>query len=244
MDSGYYAAASGLKSQSNALEIVANNIANVSTAGYRGQLPSFASLLVQTAGPQMNSWERLSNQFAALSAARLDLAEGNLEPTGNPMDFALEGPGFFAVQTRAGTLYTRNGSFRLSATRQLVSAGGDPVLGVAGPITIPAGDLAISSDGTISVNGAVVGRLAIAEFNPEAKLSPAGSSYYSAPAQTARTPVASAVRQGMIESSNVSPVAALVSLISAQRQSEMMERALGAFYSDFNRIAADDLPRI
>jgi flagellar basal-body rod protein FlgF len=97
LDSGYYAACSALKTQSNALEIVANNIANVSTVGYRGQMPAFESLMVQTAGGQMNGWERLTNEFAALNGSRLNMAEGNLEPTGNPLDFAIEGPGFFAV---------------------------------------------------------------------------------------------------------------------------------------------------
>jgi flagellar basal-body rod protein FlgF/flagellar basal-body rod protein FlgG len=242
LDSGYYAACSALKTQTHALDIVANNVANVSTAGYRGQIPSFESLIAQSG--RQSGWERLTNEFSMLNGTRLDLAEGNLEHTGNPLDLAIEGPGFFAVQTKAGTLYTRNGGFQVSAGGQLVSSAGDPVLGVAGPITIPRGDLAISQDGTVSVNGAVAGKLRISEFVADVKLEPAGESYYSAPDKTAKTALTSSVRQGTIESSNVSPVAAMVALISAQRQAEMMERALGAFYSAFNRIAADDLPRI
>jgi flagellar basal-body rod protein FlgF len=244
LDSGYYAACSALKTQSNALEIVANNIANVSTVGYRGQMPAFESLMVQTAGGQMNGWERLTNEFAAPNGSRLNMAEGNLEPTGNPLDFAIEGPGFFAVQTKAGTLYTRNGAFRVSAAGQLVSAAGDPVLSGAGPITIPSGELAISADGTVSVNGAVAGKLRMSEFDGNTRLEPAGGSYYAAPENSAKAGTASSVRQGTLESSNVSPVAAMVSLISAQRQAEMMERAMSAFYSDFNRIAADELPKV
>jgi flagellar basal-body rod protein FlgF/flagellar basal-body rod protein FlgG len=244
VDSGYYAACSGLKTQSAALELVANNIANVSTAGYRGQIPSFESLIAQTAGPAMNGWERLSNEHSVLNGARLDLDEGNLERTGNPLNFAIEGPGFFSVQTKAGTLYTRNGSFHVSSTGQLVTSSGDPVLGNSGPLTIPDGEVSVSSDGTISMNGAVAGKLRIVEFSPNADLKPAGESYYSAPTNSATPAIASSVRQGMLESSNVSAVWAMVALISAQRQAEMMERALGEFYSDFNRIAADDLPRV
>lgn len=116
-------------------------------------MPSFEALIAQTAGGQMNGWERLTNEFATLNGSRLNMAEGNPEHTGNPMDLAIEGPGFFTVQTKAGTLYTRNGGFRVSAAGQLVSAAGDPVLGAAGPITIPSGELAISADGTVSVNG-------------------------------------------------------------------------------------------
>ncbi len=243
MDSGYYAACSALKAQTNALEVVANNVANVSTAGYRGQIPSFAAL-VAASGMRQSGWERLTDEFSVLNGTRLDLAEGNLEHTGNPLDLAVEGAGFFAVQTKSGTLYTRNGGFRMSAAGQLVSAAGDPVLGVAGPITIPQGEVTISQDGTVSVNGAVAGQLRIVEFAADTKLEPAGESYYSAPEKSAKAALSSSVRSGTIESSNVSPVAAMVALISAQRQAEMMERAMGAFYSDFNRIAADDLPRV
>ena len=169
--------------------------------------------------------------------------QGNLERTGNPTDLAIEGPGFFAVQTKAGTLYTRNGNFRLSASGQLLSANGDPVLGVSGPVNVPRGTMSISGDGTISVDGAVAGKLQIAEFTPNTELTPAGNSYYSAPQGAVKPAIASSVRQGMLESSNVSPVGAMVNLISAERQAEMVERALSSFYSDFNRIAADELPR-
>ena len=125
-----------------------------------------------------------------------------------------------------------------------MTAAGDPVLGEAGPITIPSGEVSVSKDGTVSVNGAVAGKLGVIEFAANATLNPEGESYYSAAAASAKPTVASSVRQGMLESSNVSPVAAMVSLISAQRQAEMMERALGEFYSDFNRIATDDLPKV
>ena len=244
MDSGYYAACSALKTQSNALEIAANNIANASTAGYRGQIPSFEALLVQSAGPQMGNWERLVNEQATLHGSRLDLGQGSLEHSGNPLDMAIEGPGFFSAQTKAGTLYTRNGTFRVSSAGQLVTAAGDPVLGMSGPITVPSGPLAVSPDGTVSVNGAVVAKLRIVEFAPGADIAPAGQSYYSAPKGAAKEATASSVSQGTVESSNVSPVAAMVGLISAERQAEMMERAMSAFYSDFNRIAAGELSRI
>jgi len=147
LDSGYYAACSALKTQSNALEIAANNIANASTAGYRGQIPSFEALLVQNAGPPMGNWERLVNEHATLHGSRLDLGQGALEHSGNPLDLAIEGPGFFSAQTKAGTLYTRNGTFRVSAAGQLVTAAGDPVLGMSGVITVPSGPVAVSPDG-------------------------------------------------------------------------------------------------
>lgn len=245
MDSGYYAACSALKAQSSALEIAGNNIANVSTGGYRGQIASFESLLLASSGRAGGGWERLVNGQAALRGSRLDLGQGNLEHTGNPLNFAIEGPGFFAVQTKAGVMYTRNGSFQISPSGQLLSAQGDPVLGQSGPLILPpGGPIAISGDGTVSVAGAVAGKLRLAEFASADALAPAGSTYYSAPTAAEKPATASTVAQGMIESSNVSAVAAMVQLLTAQRQAEMAERALGAFDSTFNRIAADELPRI
>ena len=243
MDSGYYAACTALKTQSQALELAANNIANVNTTGYRGQIPSFESMLVAN-GAATNGWSRLLNEFNVLRSTQLDLRQGNLAPTGNPLDLAIEGPGFFAAQTKAGTLYTRNGNLRISASRQLVTAAGDPVLGEAGPITVPQGTLAVSADGTVSVNGAVVGKLRLIEFPNGKAVEPAGGSYYSGAAKDAKPAVNSSVQQGMLEASNINPVTAMVGLISAQRQAEMVERAMSAFYADFNRIAADELPRI
>lgn len=244
MDSGYYAACTALKTQSQALELAANNIANVNTTGYRGQIPSFESVLVTRASEETNGWSRLLNEFNVMNGSRLDLRQGNLAPTGNPLDLAIEGPGFFAVQSKAGTIYTRNGNLRVSAAGQLTTAAGDPVLGASGPITVPAGTLAVSSDGTVSVSGVVVGKLRLVEFPNGGAVEPMGGAYYKAAAKDARPALSSSVQQGTLESSNVNPVVAMVGLISAQRQTEMVERAMGAFYADFNRIAADELPRI
>lgn len=246
MDSGYYAACTALKTQSNALELIGNNVANVNTAGYRGQIPSFESTLVESERSMpTNGWSRLINQFSVLNGARLDLGEGNLERTGNSLDFALEGPGFFAVQTKAGVMYTRNGGFHLSAKGQLLTSAGDPVLGSSGPITLPStSEPAISADGTISISGAVAGKVRLVEFAPGTQISALGGSYYSAPAAAAKPAVHTQMCQGMLESSNVNPVASVVELISAQRQAEMAGRAMDVFYSDFNRIAADELPRV
>jgi flagellar basal-body rod protein FlgF/flagellar basal-body rod protein FlgG len=246
VDSGYYAACTALKTQSNALELIANNVANVNTTGYRGQIPSFESLLVEGKNSTpSNPWSRLVNEFAVLNGSRIDLAEGNLQRTGNPLDLALDGPGFFAVQTPAGELYTRNGNFRLSAKGQLVTAAGDAVLGPAGPINVPANSqIAVGPDGTVSVGGAVTGKIRLVEFAAPGQLTAVGGQYYSAPAKAASPALHTEIRAGMLESSNVNPVAAVVALITAQRQADMVGRAMSAFYSDFNRVAADELPRV
>ncbi len=244
MDSGYYAACAGLRTQTQALDVLANNLANVNTVGYRGQEPTFHSLLESTQGGA-GALNRVINDFNVLGGGSLDLSAGNIQQTGNPLDLALEGNGFFAVKTRAGTLYTRNGNFQASAQNQLTTSEGDLVLGEQGkPIRLPSGVIAISTDGTLSVDGAVAGQLRLVEFAPGTQLEPAGTSYYAAPETAAHPATGTYVRQGMLEASNVNPVTAAVELITVQRHAEMLARALSSFYSDFNRIAADELPRV
>ena len=244
MDSGYYAACAGLRAQTQALELIASNVANINTAGYRGQQPLFRSLLASAGHELADPINRAINDFGMLGGSRTDLSAGNLDRTGNPLDLAIEGPGFFAIQTRAGTLYTRNGNFQISASGQLITGAGDPVLGEQGPITMPSGPSEISADGTISTNGAIAGRLRTVEFAPGVSPIAVGNSYYSAPEKGARPASTSSIRQDMLESSNVNPTLAVVDLITVQRHAEMLERAMSVFQSDFDRIAANDLPKV
>ncbi len=126
---------------------------------------------------------------------------------GNDLDLAMEGPGYFAVQTAAGPVYTRGGNFRVSPAGQLITAAGDPVMGDNNrPITIIGAPITISTDGTISTNGAISGRLKMVEFAPTVNIKSAGGTYYNAPAGTAVPAQKSQVRQGMLESSNVNPM--------------------------------------
>ena len=245
MDSGYYAACAGLKARTQALEMVANNLANLNTTGYRAHDASFQSLLAGNAASSVNPLNRAINDFGVLSGSRLDLKAGNLESTGNALDLAIEGNGFFAVQGRGEVYYTRNGNFRVSSAGQLITSEGDPVLGEQGPISVPSGQVAIGADGTLSVDGAVAGKLRLAAFAPGTSLTAVGHSYYAAGQAALSAPEpGTAVREGMLESSNVNAVATSISLIAVQRQAEMMQRALGTFYSEFNHIAATDLPRV
>jgi flagellar basal-body rod protein FlgF len=244
VDSGFYAACAGMKTQAEALELVANNLANMYTSGYRGQQATFRSILASARAESLDPLNQAINNFNLLGGRRLDLSAGNLEHTGNPLDLAIEGDGFFAVQTRTGTLYTRNGAFQISRQGQLATAEGDLVLGEQGPVSLPAGNVSISPDGTLSVNGAVAGKLRMVEFADSAALTAAGKSYYSASENAGRLAARASVRQGMIESSNVNPMMAVVSLISIQRHAEMLQRALSMFHSEMNRIAADELPRV
>jgi flagellar basal body rod protein FlgG len=179
-----------------------------------------------------------------LSGSRLDQTSGSLTSTGNPLDAAVAGNGYFTVQSGAETLYTRDGSFHLTPNGQLMTSQGDSVLGVQGPVTLPPGQVAISSNGTISVNGTVVDQVRLAEFAPSTELTAVGDSTYSAPPNSALAAAQSSVRQGMIESSNVSPTQAVVQLITVQRNAEMLARALSALDGQLNQVAVTDLPKV
>jgi flagellar basal-body rod protein FlgF len=244
MDSGYYATCAGLAAQSQALEVVAHNLANLATTGYRAQQTTFRSLLAGNGAVSGNALNAAINNFGVLSGTRLDLASGSLSPTGNPLDVGISGSGFLAVQSAQGTLYTRDGSFHVSSTGQLVTSQGDAVLGEQGPIILPGGSVSISSDGTISVDGIVANKLKLAEFAPGTNLTAVGNATYSAPDGSALMAVDSSVRQGMLEGSNVSPMEGVVQLITVQRNTEMLARALSAFDGQLNQIAAQDLPKV
>jgi flagellar basal-body rod protein FlgF len=245
MNSGYYAACTGLMARTEALETIANNLANASTAGFRASHNVFSSLLATTGNSPLSVLNQDANDYGVLSGTQLDTSQGALVKTSNDLDLAMEGPGYFAVQTAAGPVYTRGGNFRVSPVGQLITAAGDPVLGDNNrPITIIGAPVSISADGTISSNGAISGRLKLVEFAPSVDIKSAGGTYYSAPVDTAVPAKESRVRQGMLESSNVNPVTSVVELITAQREVETMRHVLTMINGELDKTAAQELPRL
>ena len=244
MDSGFYAACAGLRAQSQALEVAAHNLANLNTTGFRGQQISFQSLLAVSRPTIPNVLNAATNNFGVLEGTHLDLQPGSLQATGSLLDVGIEGSGFFAIQTAHGDRYTRNGNFRVDRTGALVTANGDPVLGDNGVIRIPAGPVSISSDGTISVNSAVAGKIRLVEFAPGTKLTSEGDTLLSAPTGSALPARSVSLRQGALESSNVNAIGAVMTMIGVQREFDMMQRAMSLFHTEFNRIASNDLPHV
>ncbi len=245
MNSGIYAACAGLIARTDSVDAIANNLANASTAGFRAREGSFSSVLAESGRHPLGSvLNQVTNNYGVLGATRLDPTQGSLATTGNQLDAAIEGPGYFAVQTSNGTQYTRNGSFRVSAQGQLVTQTGEAVLGQTGVLRVAPGAVSISPDGTVSSNGAIAGRLRVVEFAPGAEPVSAGTNFYSVPDAQVRTATASTVHQGALESSNVNPVGSVVALIDAQRAAESMRHALTLFDTELNKTAAQDLPRV
>ncbi|MGA2752206.1 MAG: flagellar basal-body rod protein FlgF [Terracidiphilus sp.] len=245
MDSGYYAAMTGLVARTEALDTAAANLANAQTPGYRAEREFFRSVLL---GPDAldSQLGQTVNNYGLLGGDRLSMAQGALEETGNPLDLAVEGQGFFMVQTPQGTRYTRDGSLQRTPSGQLVTQAGEPVLSTAGqPIVIPPGDVSVGADGTVSVAGGAVATVGVFTFPAGTELTPEGANRYVAPQGV--TPVAakdSSVHEGALEAANQDVVQGSLNLIVMQRQAEMMQRALTVFHTEFNKFATEDLPKV
>jgi len=245
MDSGYYAAFAGLVARTQALDTAASNLANTQTAGYRAEREFFRSVLLDPLAGNSQLGGTVNN-FGVLGGDHLDLTQGVLTPTGNALDLAIEGQGFFAVQTGAGVRYTRDGSFHRAKDGQLVTAAGEPVLnGQSRPIAVPPGEVSVGGDGALSVAGGTVGSVGVFTFPAGTQLAPEGKNRYLPPAKVQALPATTAViHQGSLEAANEDAIQGSLDLIVMQRQAETMQRALMIFHTEFNKLAAEDLPRV
>lgn len=245
MDSGYYAAMTGLVARMQAVDTAASNLANVQTPGYRAEREYFRSVLLGPDAFDSQLGETVNN-YGLLGGDRLDLAQGVLQTTGNPLDLALEGQGFFEVQTANGARFTRDGSFHRSRQGFLVTAAGESVLSpTSKPIQLPPGEVAVGADGVISVDGGAAGTVGVFDFPPGTELTPEGANRYIAP-KDAKPALAqgTAIHAGALESANENVVQGTVDLIMMQRQAEMMQKALTIFHTEFNKFATEDLPKV
>ncbi|HUK91431.1 MAG TPA: flagellar hook basal-body protein [Blastocatellia bacterium] len=250
MDSGFYAAVTGLISRTDALDVVADNLANTDTTGYKARHEFYQALAKASEG-SVDPLNNAINNYGILGGTTTDLAPGSIERTGNQLDLALEGSGFLTVQTPSGIRYTRNGSLHLGVNGELLTATGDKVLATPPnptadpvPIILPEGPISVSADGTISSEGTVVAQLNLVTFSKDTQLTPVGSMYFQAPKGTAMPAAEVSVRQGSLEASNYNPVEGTVDLITVQRHAQLLERALWIFDSDFAQAATQDLPRV
>ncbi len=245
MDSGYYAAMTGLVARTQALDTAAANLANAQTPGYRAEREFFRAVLLGPDALDSQLGETVNN-YGLLGGDRISLEQGQLQETGNPLDLAVEGQGFFMVQTANGPRYTRDGSFHRASNGQLVTAAGEPVMSNSGkPVAIPPGEVSVGADGAISVDGGVASTVGVFTFPPGTDLTPEGANRYVAPAGgKAVAAQGAAVRQGAIESANQDVIQASLNLVMMQREAEMMQKALTVFHTEFNKFAAEDLPKV
>jgi len=224
------------------LDMLANNIANASTSGYKADR-EFYSLY---AAPEAAGVISGPDTLPLIERPWTDFSQGELRPTGNPLDVALVGKGFFSVDGTGGPLYTRDGSFRVSAGGQLVTAEGYAVRGVDGnPIELSSSaPVEISPDGTVVQDGQTAGQIAVVDFADPAGLSKQGHNYFRpAPELSAAPASAYEVQQGKLENSNASNAEGAIRLVSVMRQFEMLQKA-AALGSEMNRKAVEEVARV
>ncbi|MFP5227005.1 MAG: flagellar hook-basal body protein [Acidobacteriota bacterium] len=244
MDSGYYAAFSGWLARSQGLDLAAGNLANAGTAGYRAERDYFRSAILgpEALDSQLNT---TVNAFGVLGGSRLDFGQGALTPTGNPLDLAIQGEGFFAMQTRQGVRYTRNGQLERAQDGTLTTQAGEPVLDARlQPVRVPAGPITVGADGAVSVNGAIAGRLALFGFPSPDSLAAEGANRYAPAAGVQAVAANGSIHQGALESSNQDVIEGSLQLVLMQRQAEMMGKAVSMFSNDLDKSASEDLPRV
>lgn len=250
MDSGLYAAYTGLLARTQALETAANNLANTNTNGFRAQQDYFRGVLAAYS-PEAKS-DGLSsavNQYSMLAGSRLNLAQGQLTTTGNPLDVALNGEGFFQIKTAHGTQLTRDGAFLRANDGTLTTQQGEPVLDASGaPIVLPTGTVHIGTHGDISVSSAdgassIVGSLGIVNFSAD-DLAAVGSNRFAVRDGAKATTSTAEVREGTLEGGNEDAVQGTMQLMLIQRQAEMMQKALNVFHNEFDKTAAEELGKV
>ncbi|QWV93616.1 flagellar basal-body rod protein FlgF [Geomonas oryzisoli] len=238
MNAGMYAALTGNLSAQRRLDVISNNLANASTTGFKADQIQFESVLANvknsTQGPVFSN-DRYSTDFSA----------GSLQRTDNALDVALEGDGFFVVNTPQGTAYTRQGSFHLSGNGRLVTADGYEVQGSGGAITVPAnGKVEIGSGGQVSVNGNAVGTISTVDFAKPYALNKLGNGLFQPADPNAATTASTAgIKQGYLETSNVKAVVEMSRLIEASRYFEICAKAVKT-YDDLTARAANDLGKV
>jgi len=235
MDPLLIAASAGMRSRMDSLDMLANNLANAGTSGFKMD----RELMGLHAGDQPD----VQRQWT-------DFSQGALEPTSNLLDLGLAGEGFFALNSKAGVTYTRSGAFQLNAAGEITTPDGMTLrnrLDSGRPIRLdPNKDIAVDRDGSISQGGKVVARIEVARAaSPQSILQKMGGTYF-ASTGTGMTSVdtdAPEIKQGVIERSNVPVADSAVRLVSVMRRFEMLQRAASTG-AEMNKKATDDIARV
>ena len=241
MSGEIYMAAAAALAYEKRLEVVANNLANVNTAGFKRDDVSFQAYLTSVTGQQQAVQPpypapQAGSNFWIAYQSRTDFTPGPLKQTGTVFDLALNGKGFFSAESPDGTVYTRRGNFTLSPEGVLVTQEGWPVQGTGGEIRMedrnagPGGlEFSVGEDGTVRVNGKDVGRLRIEDFPQPGSLAKTGQGYFKPAGGEGGEPLEDfSIAQGFLEMSNVEAIHSMVEMIEILRGYESYQRVIRA----------------
>lgn len=220
-------------------EVAANNLANITTTGFKMDRPFMKSYLdAQLVAEQdRDKYSRLLE----VEDIQTNFSQGLFEQTGNPLDLAIMGDGFFTIQTNTGILYTRNGNFSINANSELVTSEGNKVLGETGPITIDEGDIFINEQGEITIDGDAIDKLRITDFKKPYQLTKAANNAFKTDNPTVRGFPSEnyTIRHKFLERSNVIPVQEMLNMIVYFRNYEADTRIIQAQDETLRRAVND-----
>lgn len=226
MIKGIYTTASGMYPRNLEQEIAANNLANINTTGFKKDAVHFRKMLDSqlALAVQLNQTEDLADAQEVL----INFSQGELSQTKNPLDFALEGNGFFVVLTPEGERYTRDGHFSLNADGELISSRGYPVVGKAGVINLLSGEITVDANGEIYQNGELIDQLKIVDFPKPYPLRKEGKNLLAltGDVREIEDPEDILVKQGFLENSNVNPISEMIRLITVSKSFQAGQRAI------------------
>jgi flagellar basal-body rod protein FlgG len=218
MLNGIFSNFSGKFVNGRRLEIISNNIANVSTPGFKVSRPVFNAFT----GEDESGHEMLQNTYVSMYDSYVNFAAAPLLETGNNLDFAIEGEGFFVVSTKDGPMYTRNGKFTINQEKKLVTAEGFPVLGKGGEINIDGKEINVENDGSVFVDKSFVDVIKIVDFEDKKYLRNYGKNLFinTKEGSAEIIPENSTIRQGHHEASNVDIMREMIEMIQTVRAYE------------------------
>ncbi len=228
MVGGMLDAVKGCLKELERMDTISNNLANAQAIGFKKDRVSFQDLLH---GPRpvdsRPSTDTPHRTNAALIDVRTDFEQGNIQSTGNPLDFALQGKGFFKIAVSQGIEYTRKGNFSLDSEGFLITQAGNKVLGKGGPIQIDGDEIRVDEEGAISVDGSEVGRFDIVDLSDYGKVGKTGTVRFEKGYGNQETPASEAeVKQGYVELSNVSVTQEMVQMIDCLRAFETYQKSI------------------
>ncbi|MGQ9720136.1 MAG: flagellar basal-body rod protein FlgF [Candidatus Jordarchaeum sp.] len=224
----------GALRQERRFNVISNNLSNCNTVGFKKDIPIFKTIIHRSSNLSEN---QIGDETV------LSLTQGDLQKTGNELDLAIEGEGFFKIDTPSGVRYTRAGNFKLNTNKTLVNNNGYPVLGENGIIRIDGKNIVVEVDGTVRVDGEVVGKIVLVTFNNLKALRKEGDYNFFTNNQEEKFVQKSKILQGFLENSNVDPINAMIELIETFRIYESCIKLIQS-QDEMNSKSANDLGRI
>jgi flagellar basal-body rod protein FlgF len=246
MDPMSISAVSGMRARMESLDMLSNNLANATTVGYKSDREFYSLYASADASADSFQTPEGADNLPVIETQWTDLTQGVLHATGNPLDMAIDGEGFFSVKGPAKTLFTRNGNFRLSNDGTLVTSDGYAVLTANGGTiqTRNQAPIDVTSDGTVKQEGQTLGQIQLVNFSSRSAINKQGANYFVQVDSSSKPAVASAqIYQGRLEDSNAGAAEGAIRLVGIMRQFEMLQRAakIGA---DMDRQAVEQVAKV